>query len=369
MQIAHPSKQLLSEWIEIIRSEAADDERNGLLQPKQLELIYQQQWFKLLVPKAYQGEEKPLPEMVRLEESLAWADGSVGWVITLCSGAGWFGGFMPVKTASEVFAGKEVCLAGSGASNGTATKTAGGFIINGAWKYASGAQHATHFTANCVVKEAQETVLDEDGKPLILSFVLDAKDVKLITAWKYIGMMGSGSDAFEVKDLFVPAENSFKINPDFCMINQPLYRFPFLQLAEATLAANLSGMAVRFLDLAGLIFEEKIQSENRLSAEQKNVLKTTFIKQEAELQNIRRKFYQAVDQSWELFLADEKSRVKEALQQVSRASRQLAATCRKTVDELYPFCGLVAASPDAEINRVWRDFHTAGQHSLLTFLE
>ena len=143
MQTAHPSALLQPKWIEIIRSESAEAERTGLLQPKQLELIYQQQWFKLLVPKAYLGEEKPLPEMVRLEESLAWADGSFGWVITLCSGAGWFGGFMPVKTASEVFAGKEVCLAGSGASNGTATKTTDGYIINGAWKYASGAQRTS----------------------------------------------------------------------------------------------------------------------------------------------------------------------------------------------------------------------------------
>ncbi len=369
MNVTHPSNLLQPEWIKIIRSGTAEAERTGLLQPKQLELIYQQQWFKLLVPEACSGTEKPLPEMVRLEESLAWADGSFGWVITLCSGAGWFGGFMPVKTASKVFKNEKVCLTGSGASNGTATRTADGFIINGSWKYASGAQHATHFTANCAVKEAGETVLSEEGNPMILSFVLDAKDVTLIPVWKYMGMMGTGSDAFEVKDLFVPAENSFKIDPDFCVINRPLYRYPFLQLAEATLAANLSGMAIRFMDLAEVIFKEKTSSQNRLSPEQKTVLKTTFIKQEAELQNIRRKFYQVVDYSWEIFLLAEKSRVKEALQQVSRTSRQLAATSRKTVNELYPFCGLIAASPDSEINRVWRDFHTASQHSLLTFLE
>lgn len=368
MNLSHPSKQLQPEWIETIRAEAAEAEKTGLLQPKQLELIYQQQWFKLLVPKVYLGEEKPLPKMVRLEESLAWADGSFGWVITLCSGAGWFGGFMPVKEASAIFANPKVCLAGSGASNGTATKTNGGFILNGAWKYASGAQHATHFTANCVVKDAQETVLNEQGNPLILSFVLGAKDVKLITAWKYMGMMGTGSDAFEVKDLFVPTENSFKAEPEFYVVNQPLYHYPFLQLAEATLAANLSGTAIHFMDLAEVIFTKKI-GQNKLSNLQKAVLRNTFRKLEKEMQQTRQEFYQAVNQSWDFFLNDEKIRVKEALQQVSRSSRQLAAICRKTVNELYPFCGLIAASPDTEINRIWRDFHTASQHSLLTFLE
>lgn len=368
MQIAHPSALLQPEWTEIIRSEAAEAERTGLLQPKQLKLIYQQQWVKLLVPGVYSGIEKPLPEMVRLEESLAWADGSVGWVITLCSGAGWFGGFMPIKEASAVFEDLEVCLAGSGASNGTAIISDHGFVLNGSWKYASGAQHATHFTANCVVKEADEIVLDEEGNPLILSFIIDKKDVKLISAWKYMGMMGTGSDAFEVKDLFISADRSFKIDPDFALVNQPLYRYPFLQLAEATLAANLSGMAIHFMDLAGFIFTQKI-GQDKLSVQQKTVLRTTFKTLQTEFYQIRQTFYQAVDQSWMLLLSTEKSMLKEALQEVSKTSRQLAAISRKSVDQLYPFCGLIAASPDAEINRVWRDLHTASQHSLLTFLE
>jgi len=368
MNVAHPSNLLQPEWVKIIRSGAAEAERTGLLQPKQLELIYQQQWFKLLVPEAFSGTEKPLPEMVRLEESLAWADGSLGWVVTLCSGAGWFGGFLPVKTASEVFKNEKVCLAGSGASNGTATRTADGFIINGSWKYASGAQHATHFTENCVVKEAQETVLNANGSPLILSFIINAKDVKLITAWKYMGMTGTGSDAFEVKNLCVPADRSFKIDPDFTVIDRPLYRYPFLQLAEATLAANLSGMAVHFMDLSCLTFQEKIK-QDKLSAGQKAVLKNTFQKLEIELNQIRLAFYQALDQSWEALLNDEKSALKEALVQVSKTSRQLAKVSRTSVDELYPYCGLTAANPDTEINRVWRDLHTASQHSLLTFLE
>ncbi len=367
MQIQHPATLLKPKWVEIIRSGAAKAERTGLLQLKQLALIYEQQWFKLLVPKAYSGNAKSLPEMVQLEESLAWADGSFGWVVTLCSGAGWFSGFMPVKEASAIFANPKVCLAGSGASNGTATISGDGFVLNGSWKYASGAQHATHFTANCVVKNADEMVLNEDGEPLILSFIIDKKEVKLISAWKYTGMMGTGSDAFEIKNLQVPANRSFKINPDFTMVDQMLYRYPFKQLAEATLAANLSGMAIHFMDLAEIIFEEKMGLD-KLSINQKTILENTFRQLQTEFNQLRQEFYFALNQSW-LLLDHEKSTVKEALQQVSKTSRLLAKKSRETVDQLYPFCGLVAASPDTEINRIWRDLHTASQHSLLTFLE
>lgn len=366
MQIDHPAKLLKPEWIEILRSGAAKAEETGLLQPQQLELIYQHKWLNLLVPKVYGGVQKPLPEMVRLEESLAYADGSVGWVITLCAGAAWFAGFIPVKTASEVFKNPKVCLAGSGAATGTATKTTNGFIISGKWKYASGAQHATYFTVNCVVKEAQETILDEDGNPLILPFIIDRKDVKLIPAWKYIGMMGTGSDAFEINNLAVSADRSFKIEPDFAVIDELLYQYPFLQLAEVTLAGNLSGMAVRFLDLAEIIFAQKLK-ENKLTDPQKTVLKEAWETANNNLQTSRNHFYQALDFSWEAIL-QHKNIPQESLNLVSKTSRQLAAETRTCIDQLYPYCGLQAASPDTEINRVWRDFHTASQHSLLTFL-
>jgi hypothetical protein len=46
-------------------------------------------------------------------------------------------------------------------------------------------------------------------------------------------------------------------------------------------------------------------------------------------------------------------------------AQEWVAASRHAVDALYPYCGLVAASADSAINRVWRDFHTASQHALL----
>jgi hypothetical protein len=51
--------------------------------------------------------------------------------------------------------------------------------------------------------------------------------------------------------------------------------------------------------------------------------------------------------------------------EIQAAALALVAVSRQAVDELYPYCGLYAAHEGSEINRVWRDFHTASQHSLL----
>lgn len=358
----HPSHNLKPEWVKTIRDAAPAAEKAGMLHPDQLALIYEQGWFKFLVPKVYGGLQLPLPQMVRLEESLAWANGSLGWVVTLCSGAGWFGGFLSPEIAPQLFADTHLCLAGSGAATGTATITDGGYIINGSWKYASGVHHATHLTANCIVKRGKETVLNADGSPLILPFIFDRKDVILISAWKFMGMMGTGSDAYEVNNLFVEKHRCFKIDADSAVVSEPLYQYPFLQLAEATLAANISGLAVHFTDLCGPIFDEKIKGD-KLNPAQKEIISQLLKSLTGRLNTVRREFYMAIDASWQGGLVGKATH----LEQVSITSRQLAKTARECVDELYPYCGLQAANPDMEINQVWRDLHTAGQHSLLTF--
>lgn len=358
----HPSQNLKPEWVDIIRSAAPEAEQAGKLQPGQLELIYEQGWFKFLVPQAYSGLQLALPQMVRLEESLAWANGSLGWVVTLCSGAGWFGGFLNADLAAEIMADPQLCLAGSGASTGTATISGDGYIINGAWKYASGAHHATQITANCIIKKGDETVLNDDGEPLILPFIFDKKDVHVFPAWKYVGMMATGSDAYEVKGLYVDKNRCFKIDPQCTVVNEPLYRYPFLQLAEATLAANLSGLAVHFLDLCGPAFDDRMTNP-RLTEPQKGYIKQLLTNQTILLNKIRAEFYEAVDNSWDNFESADNN----GLPEVSLMSRKLAKVSRESVDKLYTYCGLSAANPDTEINQVWRDIHTAGQHSLLTF--
>ncbi|RYY33747.1 MAG: acyl-CoA dehydrogenase, partial [Sphingobacteriaceae bacterium] len=338
----HPSIYLKPEWVKIIRDHATAAEDMEILHPRQLEVVHQQEWFKFFVPKEYSGLEMPLPKQVRLEESLAWANGSLGWVVTLCSGAGWFGGFMEPEVANEIFNCEGLCLAGSGAPNGTAEITNGGYIVNGEWKYASGIYHATHVTANCVITQNGKPMLNADGSKLVLPFVFDKKDIEVLPAGKYIGMMATGSHAYKVNNLFVKGNRCFRIAPDAAVIDSPLYRYPFLQLAEATLAVNLSGMALHFTDMFEVILHEKVAG-NQWNINQKKHAKQVFDKAMNVIVYARRKFYSALDLSWQI--CETSSQIPdEALKNVSITSRRLAKISREAVDALYPFCGLMAAS-------------------------
>ncbi|RXK80901.1 acyl-CoA dehydrogenase family protein [Filimonas effusa] len=354
-----PSTLLAPESIAIIRNAAAFAEQEGMLQSSQLTLAYEQQWFSMMVPGVYGGGMRPLPEVVRLEEAIAWADGSMGWVVTLCAGAGWFGGFMPETLARQVFDSRRACLAGSGAATGTAAVIPGGYKVSGKWWHASGAPHNTVFTANCIIVENDVPCLHADGSVVIKPFAFFRNEVTIIPTWNSFGLVATASHAFEVNGLEVSPDRAFAIEASSVHIDASLYRYPFLQLAEITLAANISGMAFHFIDEASAFLPLKKGQEQQL-------LQMAVDRALENIEIVREAFYAAIDNSWWQLQQQNKIET-QLLEELSSVARALAATCREQTDDLYPYCGLKAADKDSTINRVWRDLHTASQHSLLVF--
>lgn len=351
--IDHPAAYIAPELAAALRKLAGEAEQLKQLHPSQLAIIYEQKWFQLFVPKRYNGLELNLSEALQIEEALAWTDGSVGWTVTLCAGAGWFIGFLNPALASIVFNDKTVCLAGSGKASGIAKKIAEGYEITGYWDYATGANNATAFTANCEVEENGMLLKNADGSPLVQSFLFLQDEVTVHENWKRIGMISTGSDSFEVKGIFVKENRTFMIDKHHAVLKDPVYQYPFLQFAETTLAVNSSGMTMRFLDLCKILFAQKATSTMQ-----------TFLKNSLqEMEEVRQLFYSTVANSWSA-CSNQSSIDPKLLNDVSTISKQLAFTSRRVVDELYPYCGMLAANPETEINRVWRNLHTASQHSM-----
>lgn len=356
--ISHPSTFLSLETAKILREKAAEAEAQQQLHQDQVSIVLNQNWFGMYLPKKFGGLEMTMPEIIKTEEGLAWADGSTAWVVTLCSGAAWFVGFLDTELSKEILADKNVCFAGSGAATGTAEKTENGYVIDGFWKYATGSHHATVFTANCIITENGVPLKNDKGMTVTRSFLMKRNEVTLHKTWKAIGMIATGSNSFEVKNLTVSPKRCFSIDPTLATLNHPVFQYPFLQLAESTLAVNLSGMAIRFLDLCAELFEKTSKLNTSLAIH----LKKTEDKARQSHQKCRDTFYAALEKSWIECVANKFS--PETLYQVSETSHALAQQSIAMVDELYGYCGLTAADPSEEINRVWRNLHTASQHSL-----
>jgi indole-3-acetate monooxygenase len=348
----------------LIREHAADSDRAGMLAPALQELIHERGWLRMLAPQAVGGAELALPQAVRLEEALAAADGSVGWAVTLCAGAGWFTGFLPPDFAREIVATPRVCLGGSGAPSGHADIDGDGYRLTGRWDFATGAPMTTHFTLNAVIRKDGQPLTDANGAPRVRAFVVPAGAVTVQENWHAIGLRGTASHRFSLDGLRVGARHAFDITPQGARAHGPLFRFPFLSLAFVTLAANLAGMGGRFVQLARDTVAQRRHHVTGQGLPELPQVRAAFEHAAASLHAARRRFYELLDATWELVCRGqpvEDARTRE----LHAASLALADAARRACDELFPFCGLRAADERAEIGRVWRDLHTASQHALM----
>lgn len=339
----------------LLRQGALTAEQAARLTPAQLDLIYQHKWFHLFVPEALGGLEMPLPEALRLEETLAAIDGSLGWTITLCAGAAWFAGFLDQALATEIFSDPKACLGGSGAASGRATREGTGYRISGQWRFATGAPHLSHFTANCQLADEQgRLLLNEDGSPRIGAFIFPRQEVEILPDWRAMGLVATASHTFRVTDLWVPQQRYFIIDAAHARLPQPVYQYPFLPFAAATLAVNYCGMALHFLTLSAALFKTK----------HKAFLHELHQGATQEIETAREAFYETVITSWEA-VSSGQPLSKACCEAVNQKSAQLADVCLRKVDLLFPYCGMAGADKATEINQVWRDIHTASQHGLL----
>lgn len=330
-----------------LRRDAALADAAGCLTPGQRALIHRRGWLKLLAPQLLGGAEMPLPQMVRLEEELAQADGSAAWVVTLCAGAGYFAGFLEPGLARDILATPRVCLGGSGAVGGTAEREGQGWRLQGVWPHASGAPLCTHFTLNARLQAGGQALLDDQGQPRVRAFVLPAAQARLLDTWHSMGLRASASQGFAVDGAWVDERQAFDIHAAAATSPGPLYRFPFMPLAHATLTANLSGLACEFLRLA----------EPALARPSARHLQGELERASGALQAQRARFYAALDVAWQ-------SEDRADAEALVDAAQQLAAQARRSVQVIYPLCGLQAADGREALNRVWRDFHTASQHAI-----
>src|SRR5471032_1115064 len=272
--IQHASYPLSARDTQRIANHAALADAARFLHPVHQALLHRRGWLTMLAPQASGGAELPLPEVVRLEEAVAAIDGSVGWVLTLCAGAGWFAGFLTPDLAREIIGTRRVCLG------------------------ASGAPMATHFTLNAVLRVDGQPLLDEHGAPRIRAFLVPAAQVQLIPSWNSIGMRASASHSYRVDEAWVSKEHGFTISAASAYADGPLYRYPFYSLAYVTLAANVAGMASHFMQLAQECIRHRRHAGQDLPLIEVPEVASLLRNKQQAFDTARAYFYTALDTSW-----------------------------------------------------------------------
>lgn len=348
-----PLLTLSNDDTELIRSFSAEAEQAGKLTAQQLALAFEKGWFKALVPSYAGGSELSLPEMMQLLESAGRADGSFGWTLNLGAGANMFAGFLETDTAIRLFADKFITIAGSGTLAGKAEKRSEGYIINGDWKYATGSSHAKFFSVSCIITEDDEAVNQDGEIPITRSFLIPREQVNITGNWEGYGMKASATRDYSIKNVWIPDELSFNLSEP--VASGTLYKFPFIQLAEALLSVTLIGISIHFIEEVESLIEHKKQLRHldQLLASMQRI------------QESRTALYHSVTDSWKTLEAGSTPSA-EQLSGISVQAKIAAQACRMEAARIYPLAGMEVLNTASMINRAWRDLHTASQHTLLS---
>lgn len=306
--------------------------------------VFEKRCLQIWVPQIYGG--LGLGFSHGLQELFNWAkiDGSLGWMLTLCSGANYFSRNMKPQIAAELFANPKTCFGGSGMVGGTAEILAdGNFLINGLWHFATGAPHLSHFTLNAKIMENGQPKLDEQGKEMIRSFIIPACDAEIIPNWKAMGMKATGTYSFKIENKIVNENFSFLY--DSFYTDDVLDRIPFRVFAYLTLLVNYLGMAAHFVEEAKILrsnidfstFEISLSHHfNKILHDAKEVENLLSLNQ-----NI------SVEKQSEIHVY--------GVSLVQKLSHQLL--------DIYIQMGVPAIDTQSEIYQIFSDYFTAAMHS------
>ncbi len=360
---AAPYLDALDDMAALVAAEAGRAEREARTTAPVAERVVGAGLYRLWLPRSLGAPELDLPPALEVFEAASRIDGSFGWAVTIGTGGGLFAGALEPGTAAEIFGPREALIAGSGKPGGTARPVDSGYLAGGRWNFASGAHHATFFTANCIL-EGERPADGGDG-PVIRAVAFPASEVEIIETWDPAGMRGTGSHDFSVESALVPLRRTFDVFGDWPYETGPLYRYPFAAHAEMSFGAVALGIGRHaideFLALAGA--RRSLYTDEPLG--DRKGARVRLGEAEALVSAARAWFYEVARSSWDTVAGGEPLEG-EGAARVSLASIHAAASAARAATLLFEAGGSASLDAGSPLARAWRDVHALAKHAAVS---
>ena len=197
---------LVAEIAPILRAEAPRIEKLGKLTDTVVDALHARGLYRTLLPRRLNGYGLGLAEFVRFMEAMAAADASTAWCVGQASGCSLAAAYVEPGGARQIWGDDpEGVLAWGFQIEGRAKMVPGGFLVSGKWAFGSGGHHASWMGGHCHVELPDGSLLKTENGSLLERTMLFRQDqIEWASTWDVVGLRGTGSDTYTVKDLFVP---------------------------------------------------------------------------------------------------------------------------------------------------------------------
>ena len=236
-----------------IRALAEETERNRNVLPHIIDKIRDAELLRTCRPKEFGGFEYDGETALRIALTISAACASTGWAVNGAVSNGRSIAHFPIEAQREVWDGNEdpftcACFA----PTGTAVPVDGGYVLSGAWSFASGCDASSWVKLGAFITppSAKPSQALEGA-----FFLLPIGDCEIVDNWFVCGLAGTGSKDIVVREAFVPAHrvllfadarSGTALGAKYH--KNPLYRMPLLIHGASMLASTAVGAARGALD-------------------------------------------------------------------------------------------------------------------------
>jgi alkylation response protein AidB-like acyl-CoA dehydrogenase len=227
----------------------AEIDENGSISPELYEELEGTGVFQSLTPEAFGGLGLSLSDVNALLTEGGRISGSLGWVMMIHVQQSLGIGSFPKETVLQILADHpRVRIRGAAAPKGTAVPVEGGFVVSGTWPFASGGPSPHFVGANCIVMENGQPRIGAGGHPDLVIVWVPVEQVEFLDTWHVLGMRGTNSCDFRIKEVFVPQAMASDLFTGRNFFDTPAARLPLRVALSPGHSAVAIGIAQGALD-------------------------------------------------------------------------------------------------------------------------
>jgi len=349
--------------VPLITASIEQIERDRRLPQPLVDAMLEARLFRLLVPRPLDGGEIDPVGFVRVIEAVAKLDASTAWCLCQTAVCGMVGAFLAPEAAWEIF-GRDprAVLAWGAGPGGRAAAVDGGYRVTGTWQFASGGHHATWLGGHCFVLKPDGTpTVAASGAPLVRTMLFPAAQVAMTDNWNVIGLKGTGSDAYSVSDVFVPAAHSLsRDDPADRRRNTPLYHLRTDNMYSSGFASLALGVARGMLDALIALAKDKSPRGLKQTMRESAVVQSDVGELEARLRATRHYLLGTLAEVWDMVQRTQELTVEQRMA-IRLASSRTIHESRDVANACYHAAGATAVFSGNPFERRFRDMHAIVQ--------
>lgn len=223
-----------------LKASTPESERQQSLSPTARELLKSNSLLNMRLMKEMGGLEASIATQCKVLAAIAEWDAASAWCAMVHNnGVGTLAAYFPDASVNRIFADGPPVVSFVAAPSGVATPCEGGYRVTGAWRFCSGFANADWIVCGARSQDGSEELL----------LVVPKADVDPADNWNVLGLRGTGSVDFSLKDYFVSRDYAIENTTRVQRRGSRFYGRPGILIAVYEHAAFAWGTGRRALRL------------------------------------------------------------------------------------------------------------------------